>query len=199
MPKPYKVRDKYFHRAKDQGYRARSAFKLQEIQRKFRLIKRGDTVVDLGAAPGSFMQVIAELVGEEGRVIGIDLQDMIPFEEANMWTMKGDIYESEAVLNAFKKAGFEGVDVVTSDLAPKTTGIRDIDQGASAELTDQACFLATKLLKPGGHFVGKVFEGQDMHWLLRRVKRRFKTVKVFKPNACRDRSFEKYIVAMNLK
>jgi len=89
--------------------------------------------------------------------------------------------------------------VVTSDLAPKTSGIKDVDQGLSVELTDQAFYLAMRILKPGGNFVGKVFEGADLPWLLRRVKKKFKTVKLFKPPSCRDRSFEKYIVGISLQ
>lgn len=199
MTKPFIVRDKFFERAKHEGYRARSAYKLKEIQNKFRLIKRGDKVVDLGAAPGSFMQVILELVGPEGHVFGIDLQDIESFDRPNAHRLKADIFSKEEVMEALKSTGFERVDVVTSDLAPKTSGIKDIDQGLSVELTDQALYLSTQLLKPGGHFVGKVFEGEDFQWLLRRVKRRFETVKVFKPTSCRDRSYETYVVGLKYK
>jgi len=199
MPKHYQVQDKYFLMAKEMGYRARSAFKLKDIQQKFRLIKKGDTVVDLGAAPGSFMQVIREFVGEDGKLIGFDLQAMKPFAEDNMFTVQGDIFEKEKILGTLNKAGFNKVDVVTSDLAPKTSGIKDMDQGASAVLTDEAAFLASRILKPGGNFVGKFFEGADTHWLLRRMKRKFKTVNVFKPKSCRDRSFERFIVAKGCK
>lgn len=199
MTKPFIVRDKYFHQAKEDGYRARSAYKLKEIQNKFKLIKKGNAVVDLGAAPGSFMQVIIELVGNKGHVFGVDLQKIDSFDRANVHSLQADIYNKDEVLAALKEKGFERVDVVTSDLAPKTSGIKDVDQARSAELTDQAMYLATQILKPGGHFVGKVFEGGDFQWLLRRVKRKFKKVKVFKPNACRDRSFETYIIGLGLK
>lgn len=199
MANHFVVQDEYFHRAKSEGYRARSAFKLNEIQTKFKIIKKGDTVVDLGAAPGSFMQVILKLIGSEGHVFGIDLQDIESFDVSNAHTLKADIYDKDQVLDSLKKAGFEKIDVLTSDLAPKTSGIKDVDQARSAELTDQAFYLATHLLKPGGHFVGKVFEGGDFQWLLRRIKRKFKTVKVFKPSSCRDRSFETYIVGIGFK
>lgn len=196
MTKPFIVRDKYFQKAKTEGYRARSAFKLQEIQNKFKLIKRGDVVVDLGAAPGSFMQVILELVGEQGEVFGVDLQPIESFDVMNAHSLIADIFNKEQVMEALKEAGFEKIDVLTSDLAPKTSGIKDVDQARSAELTDQAFYLSTQLLKPGGHFVGKVFEGEDFQWLLRRVKRKFKKVNVFKPSACRDRSYETYIIGI---
>jgi 23S rRNA (uridine2552-2'-O)-methyltransferase len=199
MPKPYKVQDKYFLRAKEKGYRARSAFKLLDVQQKFKVLKKGQKVVDLGAAPGSFLQVISELVGPEGKMLGVDLQDIESLDAANVRTVKGDIMETDEMMRLFKETGFVGVDVLTSDLAPKTSGIKDVDQGLSVELTDQAFYLATQILKPGGHFVGKVFEGADLPWLLRRVKRKFKKVALFKPPSCRDRSFEKYIVGISLQ
>jgi 23S rRNA (uridine2552-2'-O)-methyltransferase len=199
MPRPFEVHDKYFHLAKERGYRARSAFKLLDVQHKFRLIKKGDRVVDLGAAPGSFLQVILELVGPKGQALGFDLQAMEPLDAANVRLVQQDIMETDKVVAICEQLGLGEIDVLTSDLAPKTSGIKDVDQGLSVELTDQAFFLATKLLKPGGHFVGKVFEGEDLPWLLRRVKRKFKKVSVFKPPSCRDRSFEKYIVGIGLK
>jgi 23S rRNA (uridine2552-2'-O)-methyltransferase len=199
MPKPFQVRDEYFFRAKEKGYRARSAFKLLEIQQKFKLLKRGGKVVDLGAAPGSFMQVILEFIGDDGKVLGVDLQRIDSLDCANAVTAVGDIMETEKMMGLFEKADFSQVNVLTSDLAPKTSGIKDVDQGLSVELTDQAFYLATQILKPGGHFVGKVFEGADLPWLLKRVKKRFKKVSLFKPKACRDRSSEKYIVGIRFK
>lgn len=194
-PHPYQVQDKYFQLAKQKGYRARSAFKLLEIQKKFNLIRPGQNIVDLGAAPGSFMQVIREIVGERGRVFGIDLQVMEAFPFENMKAVQGDIFEKESFFEAMKAFGFEQADGVTSDLAPKTSGIKDMDTGLSAELTDQAAYLSTQILKKGGYFVGKIFEGSDFQRVLRKIKRQFRQVHVFKPEACRDRSYETYIVA----
>jgi len=191
----YEVQDKYFQLAKAQGYRARSAFKLLDIQSKYHLIRPGEVIVDLGSAPGSFLQVIEAIVGQTGRVFGIDLQEMEPFRFPHVKTMVGDIFEKEAFLDALRDLGIHKVDGVTSDLAPKTSGIRDLDAGRSAELTEQAFYLSTLVLKPGGFFVGKVFEGSEFQKLLKRVKSRFKEVHVFKPPSCRERSFETYIVA----
>lgn len=196
MPKAYQVQDKYFHLAKERGYRARSAFKLLDIQEKFHLIKRGDIVVDLGAAPGSFLQVIEELVEGAGTAVGFDLQEIEPFGKENVFTLVQDIMNKEEIFAKLEELGIKRVDVVTSDLAPKTSGIRDLDQGRSAELTDQAFFLATRLLKKGGHFVGKIFEGGDMQILLKHMKKRFKRVSVYKPPSSRDRSFETFVVGM---
>jgi len=190
--------------AKERGYRARSAFKLLDIQQKFNILKSGQKLVDLGAAPGSFLQVIEKFMGSDGLAVGVDLQDIEPLDNANIKTVRGDIMDTDQMIDLFKQAEFikngKGqADVLTSDLAPKTSGIKDVDQGLSVELTDQAFYLATRVLKPGGHFVGKVFEGADLPWLLKRVKRKFKKVSVFKPPSCRDRSFEKYIVGVGLK
>ncbi|MBT4384189.1 RlmE family RNA methyltransferase [Candidatus Peregrinibacteria bacterium] len=195
MPRPYKVKDKYFILAKQQGYRARSAFKLKDIQKKFHLLKAGQTVVDLGGAPGSFLQVILEHIGKEGKALVVDLQEIEPLSADNAFAIKGDIYKTTKLLPALKKFG--PVDVVTSDLAPKTSGIRDMDQSLSVDLTAQALFLATQCLKPGGHFLGKVFDGEELHALIKIAKKSFKEVKMFKPPACRDRSFETYLVAMD--
>ncbi len=196
MPKPYQVQDIYFHRAKKEGYRARSVYKLKEIQEKFHLIRKGDIVIDLGAAPGSFMQIILEWVGPQGRCIGIDLQEIESFDQQNAAVVQGDIFETETLLPLLRSKGFCPADVVTSDLAPKTSGIRDVDQARSAELTEQAFDWAKLCLKPGGHFVGKVFEGEDFPFLIKKMKRHFKTVKSYKPTACRDRSFETYLVGI---
>ncbi|MEK9160162.1 MAG: RlmE family RNA methyltransferase [Patescibacteria group bacterium] len=198
MPKPYKVQDKYFQLAKEQGYRARSAFKLLDIQEKYHLIHRGDTVVDLGAAPGSFLQVIAELVGGAGTAVGFDLQEIDAFEEENLHSFVQDIMEKDGIFARLEELGIKRVDVVTSDLAPKTSGIRDLDQGRSAELTDQAFFLATRILKKGGNFVGKIFEGEEMQAVIKKMKTRFKKVSVFKPPSSRDRSFETFVVGIQL-
>lgn len=197
MPKPYQVQDKYFLMAKAKGYRARSAFKLIDIQQKYRLVKKGQKVLDLGSAPGSFLQVLSRYVGPEGRVVGMDLQAIEPFDEAHVTAMQQDILETEAVMARLQALDIEKVDGVTSDLAPKTSGIKDLDQARSVELADQAFFLATKVLKPGGYLVAKVFEGEDLPWLLKRIKRKFKQVNVFKPPSCRDRSFERFIIARN--
>lgn len=197
MPKPYQVQDKYFQLAKEQGYRARSAFKLLDIQEKFHILKPGITVVDLGAAPGSFLQVIAEIIGDEGQAIGFDLQEMEPFEEKNIHVFVQDIMEKDAIFAKLNELGIKRADVVTSDLAPKTSGIRDLDQGRSAELTDQAFYLATHILKSGGHFVGKIFEGQEMQLLIKRMKTRFRKVSVYKPASSRARSFETFIVGLH--
>jgi 23S rRNA (uridine2552-2'-O)-methyltransferase len=186
------VQDKYFHKAKEMGYRARSAFKLQEIQDQFHLVKRGDSVLDLGAAPGSFMQVLLKWVGESGRVVGVDLQMIEDFGDLRAQTFVADVFD-EAALAAVISGTF---DVITSDLAPKTSGIKDADTYHSAELARQALELAGRWLKPGGAMVVKIFEGEDFALTIKAYKQAFKQVKCFTPRACRDTSYETYIVAV---
>ena len=199
MPKPYQVQDKYFRMAKEKGYRARSAFKLLEIQDKFHLIKFGQTVLDLGAAPGSFLQIISKIVGSNGMAIGVDLKEIDPFQEKNVITFVEDIFNTEEILKFMKSHDFGKADVVTSDLAPNTSGIKDLDQGRSAELTESAYLVATHVLKRGGTFIAKVFQGEDLFGVMKQIKASFGKVSLYKPDACRDRSFETYIVALNFK
>lgn len=199
MNKPYKVKDPFFLKAKSHGYRARSAFKLLEINNKFKLFNKGQTVVDLGCAPGSFLQVISEFIGPDGKAIGVDLQITDPLDIGNVTLIQGDIFQTDALLKFFKEHSFNNVDVVTSDLAPSTSGIKDLDQGRSAELTGQAYSISTKILKPGGHFIGKIFQGEDMRLLLKEMKTHFRSVHVFTPQAVRNSSRETYVIALGFK
>jgi 23S rRNA (uridine2552-2'-O)-methyltransferase len=198
MPKPFNPQDQYFHKAKKEGYKARSAFKLQEIQERFRILRRGDLVLDLGAAPGSFLQYASKIIGH-GQALGLDLQE-IDLALPNVQTEVCDIYEDLRVDNLAtqflqtqdsKKNTF---DAVISDLAPKTSGIKDVDQWNSVELNQQVLEISKKWLKTGGNCLMKVFQGADFDDFLREVKRHFKKVKVAKPAAVRDRSFEVYLV-----
>lgn len=199
MPKPYQVQDKYFRMAKEEGFRARSAFKLLEIQDKFHLIKHGQMVLDLGAAPGSFLQIISKIIGPTGHVLGVDLKEIDPFQEKNVSTMVEDIFNTDEILKFMRSHNFEKADVVTSDLAPNTSGIHDLDQGRSAELAESAYLIASKVLKRGGSFIAKVFQGEDLYGVMKQIKTSFGKVSLYKPDACRDRSFETYIVATNFK
>lgn len=198
MPKPYNPQDKYFHKAKEEGYKARSAFKLEEIQTKFRILRGGDTILDLGAAPGSFLQYASKIIGPHGKALGMDLQE-ITLNLPNVRTEVCDIYANE-IVDGFIKRFFETkpakFDVVLSDLAPKTTGQKDVDQWRSIELNQQVLEIASRYLKPHGNCLMKVFQGEDFDEFLREVKSRFKTVKIAKPKAVRDRSFEVYLVCL---
>ncbi|MFP4343872.1 MAG: RlmE family RNA methyltransferase [Anaerolineales bacterium] len=188
--------DKYFKQAKAEGYRARSAYKLLQIQDKFNLIHKGDVVVDLGAAPGSWSQVAARLVGKKGRVVALDLQPLEPIPGVTI--LQGDMTEL-AVQDAIIESVGGRADVVLSDAAPFTTGVKLRDHVLSMELARAALVVAQELLRHGGSFVVKLFEGEDLPGVIHDVKMAFHPVKVHKPSASRKESWEQFIVARGYK
>jgi 23S rRNA (uridine2552-2'-O)-methyltransferase len=188
--------DRYFQQAKQEGYRARSAYKLLQIQEKFHLVRKGDLVLDLGAAPGSWSQVLVNLVGDRGRVIAVDLQPIEPIP--GVVTVEGDMTDPELQLRLKELAGRK-VNVVLSDAAPSTTGVKLRDHVLSIELARAAFETAQQLLVPSGSMALKVFEGEDLPALIRDVKLAFHPVKVFTPAATRNESWESFIVARGFK
>ena len=188
--------DRYFRQAKEEGYRSRSAYKLLQMNERFRLIKSGDQVLDLGAAPGGWSQVAQNLVGPRGQVIAVDLQEMEPLPGIHI--IQGDMTAPE-VQEAIRAAAGGLVDLVISDAAPNTSGIRDRDHALSIELAEVALLLARDLLKPGGNLVVKVFEGEYFPEYLREMRRSFASVKPHHPEASRDESREIYVVAKGMK
>lgn len=188
--------DKYFRRAKSEGYRARSAYKLLQIQERFHVIRRGDVVVDLGAAPGSWSQVAVRLVGDRGKVVALDLQEMKPIP--GVTRLQGDMTALEVQDEVIEAVGGRA-DVVLSDAAPSTTGIKLRDHVLSMELARAALAVAREILRPGGNFVVKVFEGEDLPGVIHNVKMAFHPVKVHKPAASRQESWEQFIVARGYK
>jgi 23S rRNA (uridine2552-2'-O)-methyltransferase len=192
MPKNFKVQDKYFDRAKRQGYLARSVFKLGEIQNKFKLIKKGNSILDLGAAPGSWLQYAVEIAGPKATLIGVD-QAQIKKIASNVKTIEADIFSAD-LENMIKEIYPDKFDIILSDLAPKTSGVKDVDQARSIELNERVLELSNSLLRSNGHIVLKVFRGGDFDNFLYHVKKKFKFVKTFKPKASRDRSFEIYVI-----
>jgi len=188
------LHDTYFKRAKAEGYLARSAYKLDQIQQAKKIIRPGDRVLDLGCAPGAWLQVAASLVGPRGEVIGIDLQPVKAAMPPNVATAVGDVYELEPEsLPTTSNNGRGRFNVVLSDMAPNTTGINDHEM--SIRLCERVLELVPKLIAPGGNLAMKVFEGSQYPELLKRIGRDFAKVKGFKPDASRDVSREMYIVA----
>ncbi len=192
-------KDEYYNRSKQEGYRSRAAYKLQQLDEKFSLLGEGDTVVDLGAAPGGWLQVAAERVGERGRVIGVDLQRIDPVEDADeslapVETVRGDMTGDETRDEVREVAGGD-VDVIVSDMAPNMTGEYSVDHARSVHLARQAFETALDLLRGGGSFVVKVFEGRDLEALRDDVEREFDDVWTTSPDASRDSSSEVYLVA----
>ncbi|MBB5212401.1 23S rRNA (uridine(2552)-2'-O)-methyltransferase RlmE [Microbulbifer hydrolyticus] len=189
--------DQYVKQSQKEGYRSRASYKLQELQQKDRLIKPGMTVVDLGAAPGGWSQVAAELVGHKGRVLASDILEMDAL--AGVEFVQGDFTEEEVFNELLEKLGEERADLVISDMAPNMSGVRAVDQPASMYLVELAVDMARQVLKPGGAFVAKVFQGEGFDELIRDLRSQYQTVVTRKPGASRPRSREVYVVARGFK
>jgi 23S rRNA (uridine2552-2'-O)-methyltransferase len=194
MPKPFIVKDPYFEKAKQLGYRARSAFKLLEIQDKFQILAPGMCVLDVACAPGSFIQVISKILGEQGRVIGVDIQPIKSFGQKNISFLKASIFEYDIIHKFIRERDIETFDLITSDIAPNTTGITWVDQYRSIELNLAILDVADEFLKKWGNLVLKVFVWEDIEDLIAPIKKKYAKLSRFKPNACRDRSFEEYFI-----
>ena len=188
-------RDTYVKQSKVDGYRARSAYKLIEIDDKFKIFKGGITVVDIGAAPGSWSQY-AEKVIKNGKLISIDLKKMEPI--GNTVQIQGDFTE-ESIQDEIKKHTTTKADVVMSDMAVNTTGIKNIDSIQTGELCKEAMFFAKDLLKENGFFISKIFMGSTFNEIVAEGKKYFKEIKVFKPKSSRKDSKESFIVCRNLR
>jgi 23S rRNA (uridine2552-2'-O)-methyltransferase len=190
------INDPYVAAAKAKGYRSRAAFKLKELDQRFKLLKRGGRVLDLGAAPGGWSQVARERVGEEGVIVAADILEMEPI--TGVTVLQLDMLDEDAPDRV--KAALGGTaDVVLTDMAAPTTGHRNTDHVRTLALFEIAFELAVEVLKPGGAFVGKVFQGGATNDILAKVKKRFSDVKHVKPPASRAESVELYLVAMGFK
>ena len=197
MPKPRKLHDQFFKQAKAEGYLARSAYKLLEINERKKLIKPGGRVLDLGCAPGAWLQVAADAVGERGVVVGIDLQETRHDFGPNVRALVADAYTVDPATLKELAAAPAGFDAVLSDMAPNTTGHGD--DLLSARLCRRVLELLPALLRPGGNIAMKVFEGSEYPAVLRETAELFREARGFKPRASRDVSREMYIVAANFR
>jgi 23S rRNA (uridine2552-2'-O)-methyltransferase len=188
--------DAYYHRAKKEGYAARSVYKLQEIDRRYKIFRRGQKVLDLGCHPGSWLQYAAQKVGPSGLVVGVDLQPPTVELPKHARFVQSDLLEIRPEeLREFASA----YDLALSDAAPKTTGIKGADVIKSLEITTAAVELGLALLKPGGALVAKVFYGKDVDQLIHRVKRAFKMGKAYKPQVTTTGSKEIYLLGQGYK
>lgn len=189
------LHDQYFKQAKAEGYLARSAYKLKQIQESKRLLRRADRVLDLGCAPGAWMQVALELVGPKGVVVGLDLQEVRHSFGDNAFTIVGDVMAADP--QVLRGTSGNLFDVVLSDMAPNTTGHND--DLVSARLCTRVLDLIPDLLKPGGNFAMKILEGGEYPGLLRRAGGMFDTCKGYKPAASREVSREMYIIGLSFR
>lgn len=201
MPKAWvreRKRDYYYRKAKEERYRSRAAYKLLQAVKKYRLIKAGDVVVDLGAAPGGWLQVSQKIVGEKGFVLGIDLNPIKPFASPNIHTLIGDIRDAKAT-EQIKNLLPRPADVVVSDVSPKISGVWELDHARQIDLAQRSLHIAISILKPEGNFFVKAFQGAMLNEFVQMVKQHFRSVRIFKPQASRAKSAEVYVVGINLK
>lgn len=187
--------DRFGRQARREGYAARSVYKLQEIDRKVRLLRRGARVLDLGAFPGSWTAYAAERVQREGKVLGYDLTAFKGTLPPNAEMRQADVFE----LSVEELGGPGSWDVVMSDMAPSTTGHRFTDQARSEALVMRALELATSVLAPGGAFVAKIFQGGDFQEIKRSIQRRFESVRVVRPEATRRESIEVFLCGIGFR
>ncbi len=210
MPKPYVPNDKWSQKAQAEGYRARSVYKLQQLDERFHLLQEKQRVLDLGAAPGSWLQYVSKMIGPKGVGIGVDRTVIEPIAE-NIHTIQQDILETETVVDRVldlldtlpgrpnlrdhdHDAGGWKFDLVLSDLAPNTSGIHDVDQWRSVELSQAVVAVAARILKANGTCVIKILRGADFDEFLRTCKRDWKSVRIFRAETTRDRSTEVYLL-----
>jgi 23S rRNA (uridine2552-2'-O)-methyltransferase len=191
-------KEHYYQMAKKQRYRSRASYKLLQLNKKFKIIRKGSYVVDLGAAPGGWSQVALESVGEDGMVIGVDLNRIKPFEEDNFLEIRGDFTTDETIERIEKVLG-KKADVILSDASPQLTGIKDMDHLRSIDLASGVLEIAASILKPGGKVIIKVFPGEEFEDFLQKTKKLFNTVKTTKPPSSRKGSKEMYLIARGFK
>ena len=191
------LKDVYVQRAQKDGYRSRAAYKLIELNAKDKILRAGMTVVDLGAAPGGWSQVAATTVGTRGRVVALDILPMDALPEVTF--LQGDFHDEEVLAQLLSTLNERPVDLVLSDLSPNISGVRVADQARGMYLVELAWDFAKRVLKPGGHLVFKVFQGEGFDAFYLALKPHFGAVALRKPPASRDRSREMYVVAKAYK
>ncbi|CAI9007596.1 23S rRNA (uridine2552-2'-O)-methyltransferase [Pseudomonas sp. JAI111] len=187
------VNDPYVKQAQKDGYRSRASYKLLEVQEKYKLIRPGMTVVDLGAAPGGWSQVTSRLIGGEGRLIASDILEMDSIPDVTF--IQGDFTEDKVLAQILEAVGNSQVDLVISDMAPNMSGTPEVDMPKAMFLCELALDLAERILKPGGNFVIKIFQGEGFDVYLKDARRKFDKIQMIKPDSSRGSSREQYMLA----
>lgn len=201
MPKAWlkaRKRDHYYQKSIEENYRSRAAYKLLQAAKKYHFLKRGDVVVDLGAAPGGWLQVTRKFVGVPGFVLGIDLKRVQPFQEANVKAIVGDIRNPDITLYA-KKVLPSLAEVVLSDVSPNVSGVWEVDHARQIHLAQKSLMFALEVLRTKGSFFIKVFQGDMFNDFLKEVNQHFERVEIIKPRASRSKSAEVFLLALGLK
>ena len=194
----YRRKDVHYRRARAAGYRARSAYKLAELDARFHLLRPGDRVVDLGAWPGGWLQVALERVGTRGLVVGIDQVRVDPLPAPNVRVVTGDVRDPTTASKLRAELGLLA-DVLLSDLSPKLTGVRETDEARWEELVDATLALLPSVLQPGGRLLMKVFMGSGYEEVLSRLRESFAEVRATRPAATRHGSSELYVVGLGYR
>ncbi|WP_339546361.1 23S rRNA (uridine(2552)-2'-O)-methyltransferase RlmE [Pseudomonas sp. RA_35y_Pfl2_P32] len=187
------VNDPYVKQAQKDGYRSRASYKLLEVQEKYKLIRPGMTVVDLGAAPGGWSQVTSRLIGGQGRLIASDILEMDSIPDVTF--IQGDFTQDAVLAQILEAVGNSPVDLVISDMAPNMSGTPEVDMPKAMFLCELALDLAARILKPGGNFVIKVFQGEGFDAYVKDARRKFDKVQMIKPDSSRGSSREQYMLA----
>jgi len=198
LPKAWlraRQRDYYYRRAKEERFRSRAAYKLFEVVDRYDLIQAGDVVVDLGAAPGGWMQAALNVVGESGFVLGVDVKEVEPFEVENAKSIVGDVTDP-AIVDAIQGLLPRAADVVVSDVSPNISGVWEVDHARQMDLAHRSLVIANSLLKIGGNFLVKVFQGDLLDGFMFEMRQCFQYVRFIKPSASRKRSSELFVLGM---
>jgi 23S rRNA (uridine2552-2'-O)-methyltransferase len=201
LPKAWlqdRKRDYYYKKAKEEKYRSRAAYKLLQAVKKYQFIKSGSVVVDLGAAPGGWVQAARSIVEDKGFVLGVDLRQVEPFEEDNVRTIEADVNEEETIQQILELLPRKA-DAVISDVSPNISGIWEVDHARQMDLSQRALNIALETLRPSGSFFVKVFQGDMLNDFTEKVKHHFQIVRVVKPAASRGKSSELFLLGLELK
>lgn len=190
-------RDYYYKKAKEEKYRSRATYKLLQTVKKYHFIEKGNVIVDLGAAPGGWIQGARKIVGHKGFILGVDLKPIESFSERNIRTIIGDIAEEETLQQILEFLPRKA-DVVISDTSPNICGIWEVDHARQIDLAQQALQITLKTLKPSGNFFVKVFQGAMLDEFIKELKRHFQIVKIVKPKASRAKSSEIYLLGLKM-
>lgn len=199
LPKAWlreRKKDFFYRKSKEDHFRSRAAYKLLEATRRYELIKLNDLVVDLGAAPGGWMQAALKIVGEKGFVLGVDVKDIEPLEAENARSVVADINDPN-IIDVIRDFFHDAVDVVISDVSPNISGVWELDHARQIDLANQSLIIADNLLKPGGNFFVKVFQGDLLNDFVSEVRTRFGFVRLIKPQASRRKSSELFVLGTN--
>jgi len=187
----------HFHRlAKERGYRSRAAFKLQQMMKQYQFIRRGDLVLDLGAAPGGWLQAARQILGPQGFVLGVDKEPIKPFPFWNVGTIVADILQEDQTVALIQIETYRKIDVVLSDLAPNVSGVWEVDHARQIDLARHALSIARKVIRPSGNVLVKVFQGSDLQEFRKEMRAEFQALRIVKPPASRSESAELYFLGL---